>query len=280
MLLVSISGNRAMSSELCVNIYAGLGNRMRVLDSAISLSRKNGSTLNVIWNSEKKFNCRFEELFLLPEIVNSIEYRKLQTIPGKLHRAMAWLDGRRFDLRLSHKDIRRLRYQNTEIEALTRNRKVYISTDSDFMQRSPKFRDFSVVEPLAEIIRGYTDRFERTIGVHIRRTDNKKAKKHSPTSLFIANMEQEIAASDDTTFFLATDSPEVEDELRGIFGERIITHNKRSRDRNDPDAIKDALVDLYCLAGCRRIYGSFWSSFTETAAAINDVELNIVKAAQ
>ena len=42
-------------------------------------------------------------------------------------------------------------------------------------------------------------------------------------------------------------------------------------------AIKDALIDLYGLSRCRLILGSYWSSFSETAAAIGGSELLIVR---
>ena len=41
--------------------------------------------------------------------------------------------------------------------------------------------------------------------------------------------------------------------------------------------VQDALVDLYALANCRKIFGSYRSSFTDTAAAIFNTPLNILR---
>ena len=250
---------------------------MRVLDSAMELAKRNNSRLEVIWNLEKKFNCKFEELFMMPQSISEIVYQDLSTLSGKVARTLSYFNSIQFDNCLFHRDINRLRYNNTKLEELTRDKTTFVSTDSDFYRHGRSFKEFVVKEALAQKIASYTDDFNQVVGVHIRRTDHEKAKKYSPTSLFIEHMERELTRHPESRFFLATDSPEVEAHLVEIFGNRIITHPKRSRDRNNPDAIKDALIDLYCLAGCKKIFGSFWSSFTDTASKIYGAETTIIK---
>jgi hypothetical protein len=46
--------------------------------------------------------------------------------------------------------------------------------------------------------------------------------------------------------------------------------------RGARQAARDAVVDLYCLAGCRKLLGSYYSTFTDTAAAIHGIPLEIV----
>lgn len=266
-----------MDSTIRVDLYAGLCNRMRVLASAIELAKWNNSSLDVIWNLERKFNCRFEELFLVPSSVNKIVYRDLHTLSGNIARNLIHFRSGGYDIRLFKKDINKLRYNNLEFETLTKGKRIYISTDSDFIRHDARLKEFTVEESLAGKISSYTDHVNQAVGVHIRRTDHKKAKIYSPTSLFIEKMDKEISEQPETRFFLATDSPEVEDRLVARFGDRIITHPKRSLNRDDPDAIKDALIDLYCLASCKKIFGSYWSSFTDTASEIYGAERIIVK---
>ena len=126
-------------------------------------------------------------------------------------------------------------------------------------------------------IDGYVALFDGTVGIHLRRTDNARARQSSPTELFLAAMEREIEMNASTRFFLATDDPEEEARLLKRFGERLIVHAKRSRRREDPLAIQDAVIDLYCLAACRRIYGSYWSSFSESAQQLGSAELIILQ---
>ena len=139
--------------------------------------------------------------------------------------------------------------------------------------------DYNGLEPvpkLAAIARSYADRLEGAVGVHLRRTDNEKAMQYSPLNLFVEKMSELLATGYCQNFFLASDSPEDEQYLQKSFPGRIITHPKRSYERNEAVAIKDALVDLYCLAQCKMIVGSYWSSFSETAALIGRKELQVI----
>ncbi len=87
----------------------------------------------------------------------------------------------------------------------------------------------------------------------------------------------EISENPDTRFFLATDSGEVEMKLLEIFKDRIIIQPNKQLGRNNPGAIRDALVDMLCLSRTRKILGSYWSSFSESAALMGNLQLIIVK---
>ena len=96
-----------MSSMIQIEIYAGLCNRMRVLDSAMALAKRNNSRLDVIWTLEKKFNCRFEELFMMPQSINKIIYRDSYTLSGKVARTLRRIESFGFENRLFHRDMNR-----------------------------------------------------------------------------------------------------------------------------------------------------------------------------
>lgn len=91
-------------------------------------------------------------------------------------------------------------------------------------------------------------REENMIGVHVRRTDNRRSIAHSPIEKFIEYINQEIKKDNNVKFFLATDDSSVEIKLQTIVPNKIIVHRKKSLDRNNPLAIQDAVIDLYCLA--------------------------------
>jgi hypothetical protein len=84
-------------------------------------------------------------------------------------------------------------------------------------------------------------------------------------------MEKEIRTNPSVTFFLATDSPKEEQLMCSRFGDRIIVCRKRFS-RLSLEGMRDALVDMYCLAATRRIYTSWNSSFSEIAGQINNCE--------
>jgi hypothetical protein len=77
-------------------------------------------------------------------------------------------------------------------------------------------------------------------------------------------------------FFIATDSPEEETQLRYAFLERIIVYEKRALDRDAPLATQDALIDLYRLSRCRKLIDSYRTSFKDAAWQIRGVERLII----
>ena len=110
------------------------------------------------------------------------------------------------------------------------------------------------------------------VGVHIRRGDHNLAQERSPTAAFIERMAAEDAA---VRFFLATDSPAEEHALSIHFPNRIITASK-AFGRDSTAGMRGAVVDLYALARTSRLLGSYWSSFSETAAEIGGITLEVI----
>jgi hypothetical protein len=112
----------------------------------------------------------------------------------------------------------------------------------------------------------------RPIGVHIRRTDNKKSIEYSPSRLFWETME----TYPNDVFFLASDSEEDRQEAYRRFPGRIITAGTLVP-RYAPLGTYYAMLDLYCLSRCSQILGSYYSSFTEIAAAWGGIPLRVVR---
>ena len=221
-------------------------------------------------------NCRFEDLFHVPNRFKKliqIHYekqferfgrkwvRKLFSVSGRL------LESNQGDWEFEEAFRRRFARQNGV---------VYVATYFRLPYGSSQFADFHVQDPLQRKIDSYVGKFENVVGVHIRRTDSKRSIENSPTSAFIESMRREVDEDSNVKFFLATDSPQVEQQMKEIFSGRIITHAKSSLDRNNPVAIQDALIDLYCLSRTRKLIGSYWSSFTNTASEIGQMETLIV----
>ena len=85
-----------------------------------------------------------------------------------------------------------------------------------------------------------------------------------------------MAVNPETMFYLATDDPTVEQEFVDKFNGHIVVQEGKKLDRNTESAIEDAYVDLLCLAATQKIYGSFYSSFSEIGAAIGKIPLEII----
>ena len=150
-------------------------------------------------------------------------------------------------------------------------RDVFIQTNSRLGHRPGMFDVFKPTGPALAALQGLQARLRDSVGVHIRRTDNVQAAAVSTLDRFMALMQAELAAWPDTRFFVATDEPAVLRQLQQTFGQRVWEHPKRAYARNDPKANVDAVVDLYALAATRKLIGSHWSSFTDTAAELRGI---------
>ncbi|MGN8799317.1 hypothetical protein ACTNCH_02550 [Candidatus Merdisoma sp. HCP28S3_D10] len=242
---------------------------MRVINSARELAKRRKEKLIILWYLNPELNCTFEDLFLPlhePDIT-LINIRSLKD-PRKLYYQLS------ASQRFGNEDILNNKTDGTLNDAFyqTLKKRVYIFTWEHFYPS----KDYSLYAPTAalrERIDAFTKDFApRCVGVHIRRTDNAVSMGKSTTDQFIALMEQELLTHPETRFFLATDDQSEEDLLRSRFPGKIISNQSRTIDRNSVAGMHDALLDLYCLAASDKIIGSYWSSFTDTAADMRGIE--------
>ncbi len=267
---------------ITIKPFGGLANRMRALDSSYALAKEFGRPIHLIWEKSFELNCSFDHLFELPKNVTYDEYdigRKQLALKNRMTKALRKIGlflPRGYDHYLFNDEIIVLENQGFNFEELKKFRRIYINTVEHFYKSEPLFSIFTPIEKLQKIINGHTQRFsENTIGIHIRRTDNANSVKFSPLSGFMELMDREIEKSGSTKFFLATDSPETAKEIKNRYGERILLHEK-VLDRNLEKGIQDALIDIYCLSKCKKILGSYYSSFSEVASQINNIPLEQV----
>jgi hypothetical protein len=250
----------------------GLGNRMRAIASGVALAREIGRPMRVIWVRSKGMQCRFDALF---EPIPGVPVLERTPQPHRILRRFAIHLGKYSHL-VQQPDIKRMRGERSEWREIARRRSPYISTYDGFYRCRHDLEIFRPRAPLQREIERTTAGFgPHTVGVHIRRGDHDRARQRSPTAAFIERM-----AADDLAarFFLATDSPAEESALSSHFPGRVITYRKASG-RDSAAGIQGALVELYALARTSRILGSYSSSFSETAAEIGGVTLEVIDTA-
>ena len=109
------------------------------------------------------------------------------------------------------------------------------------------------------------------VGVHIRRGDNETSKQISTTELFLSAIAKQIE-NGSNCFYLSSDSTKEVELLKKEFGE-LIVHFPVGLKRNKPNDIQDALVGIMLLSKASLILGSYFSSFSEVAAAYGGVPL-------
>ena len=270
---------------LIIEPCAGLGNRLLGLGSAYSVAQRLGRELLVIWKREVGCNVRASELFALPMRVEEISENGLKKEPidhlrsnriKKKYRGQAT----RF---LECDDVERIKKERgfegllAEIE---REPVIYIKSFGPICELSAESYHFlrasESIEKKGSLLFGQIDK--TIVGVHVRRTDHTEAIANSPLGLFAERMRAELSEQPQTGFFVATDDELVKRELRGLLPEaRLIFHEGGTIDRNSRSGLEDALIEMLALSRCKKILGSYNSTFSLLPSYIGNIPLEIVK---
>lgn len=257
---------------LCIVGIGGLCNRIRTMAGAIKLAREWNSPLFFIWLTMPDMNAPFSSLFSdFPYKVYDVKGRRslcrLLSMVRKAWHGIVIDDSVVYQF---FKGPDRGQYYLDGIKGSN----ILLWTCENITDS----KEFSMFKPSTDVINLLDKRIDQnTIGVHIRRTDCANSIKFSPTALFIDKINEEIQKNPNANFYLATDDHNEEMIIKKTFGEKIITYQKRSLDRNNPNGIIDAMVDLINLSHCQYILGSYYSSFSEIAAYIGKIEKKILK---
>jgi len=259
---------------LMIEPMGGLCNRLRTIDSAVALGQDIELPVRVSWHINTRVGSSFSELFEIPQEIYRLEeftegYLKLKRV--NICRALDVRRPRSYCLR---KDIRKLLDQDFDFRQFRRRKRLHFKTLDRFFRPYGIKRLFRPLPAIQQVIDSQCSDFENCVGVHIRRTDHRISMKYSPTPMFLDRMKNELEQTDCKTFFVATDDESIEELLKRTFGDRIITHPKTSRSRENSQAIEDAVIDLFCLSRTKRIIGSAFSSFTQMAAEIEDIPMD------
>ena len=260
----------------------GLCNRLRAIDSAIVLSQKINSHLKVLWPLLPELNCSYHALFKLPDNMTVVDikagYRPSSQWTKKIYSMYSYgMVRTKYHHVIFQSKMNRLCNQNYDFTQLGEYDSVYITCCNRFYRTERKYQPLRPVESIEKIVDSITKDYSvHTVGVHVRRTDHHTVSAYSSTQSFINAMNMEIDRNSETRFYLATDSLDVMSQLTGLFRDRIIWRDK-DYSRNSPTGIQDALIDLLCLSKTDNIIGNYLSSFSETAAQLNDIQIVYIK---
>lgn len=296
--------NRNDTSKYYIQPDAGLGNRLYCLYSALYYQKATGRPFDVIWLRENCCNVPFDALFNKNAMDKSIRiittwhlgYKNRYAVPSIISNIyMAFV--RRFNKYYTAESTREVYNKDGENGI----KKIINEYDRLCIKANGKFFDVSNFDIIRnEIVpakaindmvddimnTGYcglkseTDMVNNgnapTIGIHIRRTDNKTSIANSPVEAFTDIMSRLVENDQKTRFYLATDDELIENELKSKYN--IIPHKTfgETKSRDSVTGIMDAYVDMLCLSRCDKIYGSYGSSFSEMAALIGNKPIEIV----
>lgn len=296
--------------KLYLKPVGGLCNRMRTIDSAVSLADQFGKRLVVFWGRDIHLNCKYSDLFKPSEHFDTIEENHwlgskafLPYLPGtqpvspvkkliyritkfslNIKTELWFADFESAVSSLSNSinpekvqtmqdyEIKSLTFISPLIKTLNTSGSSFVCTAWRMSLGSRYARHFVPIDMLQEKVNSMANQFTNTIGIHIRRGDHTEAKKYSSLQKFVATMANEVKKQSDINFFLATDCKATEQELLKLFPNRLLYHTKSSYSRNSPQGVQGALVDLYCLSKTRKVLGSYFSSFSQVATEISGIK--------
>ena len=264
--------------SLTVVPMGGLCNRLRTLLSAYHFAQSERDVfVRVEWGKNRECFAEYTDLFEpIHEENFSIVPRRWWNVPvrrNNLH-LPALLRLPVYDKQLNYFRP----HEDKSVEEYFKDvRSIYLSTGYQFRPYSQEqMQSLLPCRELQERIDGIVGEFpENIVGVHIRRTDNMDACTQSTDEVFIRLMDRELQADPYTMFFLATDDGTVKNKMMKRYpGHVLVQHTPHVR-RDTLEGMEEAVVDLFCLAHTRKVIGSHYSSFSETAAEIGGIPLTI-----
>ncbi len=274
--------------HLIVKPQGGLANRIRVVEAAYNYARISNAQLTIVWEKNFALNADYATCFMPVEgarIINA-DYNGNSVFSKFKRSCLNATEGIGLALFVSKKltdpDIHPVLVngepgQTSKAyfdELAQQNKGVFIESCLEFYPNVFHYR-LSIQTDIKKKAYHLLEKHSSLIGIHIRRTDNEDSIKRSPLKKFIEEINTHLAATPSVSFYLSTDADDVVEQLKEIFKDKIIT-GVTVRSRESEEGIVAALTDMCCLSQCRKILGSFKSSFSERAAIIGNIPLQII----
>ena len=273
--------------EILLIPIGGLANRMRAIASALALSLESNKKLTVIWQRDRGLNANFNDIFQTQNLpfelkeISKLAYKTKFELPRKNNFFIPKIFHRFDKYKWIYQDYKWSHFMALHdadfFSLATNNKNIGIISGLEFFAY-----DYQMIPTLFRPTSSVTQRMEQitkglspNIAIHIRRTDNLQSINNSPLELFDKVIQEELINDRKENFFLASDDEATKQFFRDKYLSNIIINSTPAR-RDTLEGMIDALAEMLTMASCKRIYGSFYSSFSELAAQYYNNELIIV----
>lgn len=281
------------------HVQYGLGNRLRVLGSAMALAQASGRVLVVIWEKDIHLNCEFSDLFS-----NDMVLIKNINLPWPpRHHYPDDFSMRYTDFYNFMRSQNEMAYNPSKVINPRNGRHLYfksayvvLSSFTPGIASRMRVDHWQVLRhnlvPRVEVMKIVNDPafddIRQMTGVHIRSRSIKEDidgvdeghygssssartdfwRQLTQVDTFIKYMKN---LNDDIIFFVAADKKSAIQVLRNEFGEDRIISIPREKNcvRRDTECAILALADMYLLSRVSTLLGSNWSSFSEIASRLS-----------
>jgi hypothetical protein len=249
-----------MESETVAPLFlrpcAGFGNRIRAIASGLCAAEDTGRKLTITWAEEPAWSGNFYDYLNGPALV--------VPVPRPLK-------GEQMCVKESEWDVIRRKTPSTDPIIIGSYAKFYEPDRERWLTHLRSLRPSEAMMVRAGIVKENMP--PNYVGVHIRRTDNTQSIRESPTNAFIEKLRE---FPETTHFFVASDDDRERLRLSAAFPERVHT-GANILDRTSREGCREAFLDFLLLSGAIEIIGSFYSSFSEMAAAYGACPLTIIQ---
>ena len=272
LILAHAFGDALPDRTLVVFACGGLNNRLRVLCSGLVLAEITGRAFAMLWPRTPNCGAPFDSLFQ-----NRWPVVDLPTVPAELRPfyISSWSDKRlRLFLKNSHQHVIMGYY--SWLFGGPQVKTAFVSLRERCETLATKLQPAEMIASQVETFRAR--HFSPTmIGVHLRRADFHPHDIHNTNPALRAvdrYLEQEpqagiLLCTDDGAVDPATGQPTTKEGVHVSFkkryGNRVVWHTPRSLDPQVPEAVQDALVDLWLLRATDYFVGTYSSSFSGMA---------------
>ena len=231
--------------EITIFCSSGLSNRIRTILGFLHVCTINNKKLNVIWLEDNTCNGKFLDYFqpidnvnFFDKIIDQVDFIGQSTIENIL---------KHYNLSVKTYEL----YSN-------------IKLNNDIENKVQNFVSLNNIHNL--------------IGVHVRRTDY--------TGNFIGKFLNGSNSDNDFfdfiykysnrfAFFIATDNKETQNIYKNKYGKRALFYSIIKNSKNlRKTTLENAIIDIFILSYCKKIKGTYNSSFTDFARLLKKNRLN------
>ena len=260
--------------HLVVHPRGGLCNRLRAIASAKRLSSLTGARCTIVWDWGD-YRALFDDDTEWVPYAPPMEWKQDRIIPGHYHiRHLNPHEGGAPEYwRVPVTTHSRIAVTSLYVfcaaeEPLLHHRK---GTEAKVLPWIPKPHPV-IMDKIDAFHQAYIP--PRTVGMHIRRTDNRRAIDRSPDKAYFREGDRLVERG--YPIFLATDNQDTLRIMQRRYGGKLIHYPKTSamekrwpRKTSQFEDIVDDIVDLWLLVSCDSVIGSRYSSYSRVAILLN-----------
>lgn len=266
----------------------GLGNRIYAICSAIVYCRQQNKNLEIIWFRDHGCNCPVSRLFSIAPEIKNVTLRDATfsdlLLRDNPRRRNLWIpkffQQFMYDRRIYNEEAYKVNAElpHSTFGELDDYKHIFMVSFFPYWKSEDMWNAIRVCPEINRQVNNFMKKWKGkdVYGVHIRRTDNLEAIKSSPTYLYIEKMKVCLKDNPNLSFFLATDSEDVKQELTTLFGEKIIISGGEYA-RDTAEGIVNAFIELNLLGRTKRILASSNSSFSNIAHLLHNTDVEVIK---